>query len=158
MSKFARLFSIIVMLIFTHITMSAESTLTIFFPAYINDKYTLTINGQQVEGMEFPIRKVNNTLNKQTPIVYYQKSFKQIHFNKNGKYLVIVKMEYTNPNNANVTTYQAEYQIILESGDEIFLEVESKSFSDMKITEIDSKKAGKYINSGKYHRLSDENL
>lgn len=155
MVKYTKIVFAMLIAFVTSTTAEAKSMLTIFFPGYVNTTYTLTINGDKIGGMDFPIKKVDDTLKDSQPAVYYHKAYKQLHFNKDGKFLVIIKMEYTNPNNGNVTTYQAEYLAVLEDGDEAFIEIRPKGLTDMKIKEIDSKSVSKYRAGGKYQKLPD---
>ena len=155
MSRCTRMAAAAVMMTILAITAKAESRLQIFFHGYPNTVYTLTINGKTIEGLELPVKKVDNATADRGEVVFYKSACKQISFDNDGKYVVIITMKYTNPINGKVSTYQAEQPVLLEDGDEVFLQTAPKGLSDMKIKEIDSKSAKKNLDSGKYQRLSD---
>lgn len=155
MSRYTRMAAAAVMMTILAITAKAESTLTIFFPGYANLTYTLTINGEEIDGMDMPVKKVMDGTNGSVPSIVLHKAYKQIRFSEEGKFLVLVKIDFTNGTNGKVSTYQIEYPVIAEDGDELFAEVKMKGLTDMQMKEIDSKSAKKNLDSGKYKRMSE---
>ena len=146
-------FILVLLFSFTINTLLAESKLFIFLPDYPNTEFTISVNGKKIDEVQPPVTKEKNTEIYKQPLKYHEKSYKQIVFNEDGKYVIVVVMSYTNPINLNVIQYQAEFPVIMEEDDIVYLDLCRKGFNDSQIKELDAKKAQKKLNEKNIYAL-----
>ena len=120
--------------------------------------YDISVNGTKLEDTDPPIKKTVNFDSHVTPFNYMERAYKPIIITEDGKYVIVVKINYTNSVNGKTVSYWTEQPVVMEDGEEVFLDIVYKGMSDFKIKEIDSKKGNKKLMDKKLYRLPESTI
>lgn len=145
-------------ILFSAVSMSAQSTVYFFFPALCPGDYSLKFNGEEISCIIGPFKKVITS--RPSPFEHYtirihEATRQKCVIKEEGKAIFTCDMDYFNPVINEQMRYACEIQLNLADGDTHYVKLALHGLQDVKFVEISEKKGKKYLKSKKYVQLSD---
>lgn len=144
-----------IMIAFVFSSANAESNVYLFLKSIGNADVQVSINGKRVCNMNASIKKTMNNDMFKIPLRLSKDCTRKLIFNKEGKNVISVTMDYTNPMKETVTTMKAETQLDVADGETYYVEITNKGLTDVQLKVMDEKKGAKRLAEKKRDVLAD---
>lgn len=144
-----------IMIAFVFSSANAESNVYLFLKSIGNADVQVSINGKRVCNMNAATKKTMNNDMFKIPLRLSKDCTRKLIFNKEGKNVISVTMDYTNPMKETVTTMKAETQLDVADGETYYVEITNKGLTDVQLKVMDEKKGAKRLAEKKRDVLAD---
>ena len=144
-----------IMIAFVFSSANAESNVYLFLKSIGNTDVQVSINGKRVCNMNAATKKTMNNDMFKIPLRLSKDCTRKLIFNKEGKNVISVTMDYTNPMKETVTTMKAETQLDVADGETYYVEITNKGLTDVQLKVMDEKKGAKRLAEKKRDVLAD---